>query len=54
MTEKEINEILNYNFGEFLKEKVDDRDINLKKLSEITHLDYTIISMISVNKSVIL
>lgn len=50
MTEKEINEILNYNFGEFLKEKVDDRDINLKKLSEITHIDYTIISKITASK----
>lgn len=50
MTEKEMNEILNYNFGEFLKEKVDDKDISLRKLSEITHIDYTIISKITASK----
>lgn len=50
MTEHEINEILSYNFGKFLKEKVEEKDINLKTLSEITHLDYTIISKITASK----
>ena len=41
MTKKEINAILNYNFGEFLKEKINDRDISLKDLSAMIGIDYT-------------
>lgn len=50
MTKKEIKQILNYNFGEFLKEKVSDKDISLKELSEMTGIDYTIISKITATK----
>lgn len=51
MTEKEKNAILNYNFGEFLKEKVNEHDITLKELSVMTGIDYTIISKITATKS---
>lgn len=50
MTEKEKNAILNYNLGEFLKEKVNDKDITLRELSVITGIDYTIISKITATK----
>lgn len=51
MTKKEINAILNYNFGEFLKEKINDRDISLKDLSAMIGIDYTIISKITATKA---
>ena len=51
MTKKEINAILNYNFGDFLKEKINDRDISLKDLSAMIGIDYTIISKITATKA---
>ncbi len=51
MTKKEINAILNYNFREFLKEKINDRDISLKDLSAMIGIDYTIISKITATKA---
>lgn len=50
MSDKEISEIINYNFGDFLKEKLDDKDMTLKELSAVTHIDYTILSKITASK----
>ncbi len=50
MNNKEISEIINYNFGDFLKEKLDDKDMTLKELSAVTNIDYTILSKITASK----
>ena len=50
MNKNEIQDLLNYNFGDYLKERLDEHDMSLRKLSIITNIDYTILSKITASK----
>lgn len=50
MNKKEIQDLLNYNFGDYLKERLDEHDMTLRKLSIKTKIDYTILSKITASR----
>lgn len=50
MDKKAIQTLLNYNFGDYLKERLDEHDMTLRRLSIVTGIDYTILSKITASK----
>lgn len=50
MNKDEIQALLNYNFGDYLKERLDEHDMTLRKLSMKTKIDYTILSKITASR----
>lgn len=50
MNKNEIQDLLNYNFGDYLKERLDEHDMSLRKLSIKTKIDYTILSKITASR----
>lgn len=50
MDKKSIQLLLNYNFGDYLKERLYEHDMTLRKLSIVTGIDYTILSKITASK----
>jgi len=50
MDKKDIQTLLNYNFGDFMKEKLDQHEMKMRKLSKISNIDYTILSKITASK----
>lgn len=50
MDKKAVQALMNYNFGDYLKERLDEHDMTLRKLSILTGIDYTILSKITASK----
>lgn len=51
MSDKEIEILLNYNFRDYLKSRLDEHDMTLRELSNQTRLSYGILSKITFAKS---
>ena len=47
MDRKSVQILLNYNFGDYLKERLDEHDMTLRQLSIKTGIDYIVLSKIT-------